>query len=177
VDPTERAQLQVWMQRLAEGDREAFGPVFSRVHPAVVKFTRAALGDVPDADDVAQEALLKLFSQAARFNSRGDALGWALTLAAFECRSHRRRKMRRREACGVDLELRAEGDLETAVARQQLSGALEDVLSTLPAEDRATLRALLDEARPCVAPATFRKRVQRSVERLRAAWRLRHGAS
>ena len=40
-----------------------------------------------------------------------------------------------------------------------------------------TLKAAWNGDRSALAPATFRKRVQRATERLRAAWRSRHGTS
>jgi RNA polymerase sigma-70 factor (ECF subfamily) len=62
-----------------------------------------------------------------------------------------------------------------ALARD-LDAALEGALHELSERDRETLHAFARGERPEVAGATFRKRVERSLARLRAVWRLKHGA-
>ena len=167
------------MERLADGDREAFHPVFVRLWPLLRGFVARHL-PAEDAEDAAQEALLKLFARAAEYDPRRDALRWALGVAAYEIKTARRKRQRRREATGDTGELLAEVPAggpsaeEQAMARQR-DEALEAALLALGESDAATLRSYAGGERPDVAAATFRKRVQRALGRLRGIWRTSHG--
>ena len=177
VDSAARQALQEWMARLADGDRSAFAPAFGVLHPLLVRFCARLLPDGVDAEDAAQAALLKVFTRAGDYDASRDALPWVLSLAAFECRTFRKARQRRREDAAPDEEVADEGEgPEARLAGAQLAAALRDVLDDLRPEDAATLAAAMGEAeRPSVPPATFRKRVERAMTRLRAAWRTRHG--
>jgi RNA polymerase sigma factor (sigma-70 family) len=167
------------MARLADGDREAFHPVFVRLWPLVRGFVARHL-PAEDAEDAAQEALLKLFARAAEYDPRRDALSWALGVAAYEIKTARRKRQRRREAAGRADDLLAEVPAggpsaeELAMARQR-DEALEAALAGLNESDAATLRWYAGGERPAVPAATFRKRVQRALDRLREVWRTSHG--
>ncbi len=60
--------------------------------------------------------------------------------------------------------------------QREVLGLLEDTMGTLSVGDREALAISLGRApRGDMAPATFRKRLQRATERLRVAWRETHG--
>src|SRR5215813_612631 len=84
------------MARLADGDRSAFSTVYQALWPVLRAFVARQL-PMPDSEDAAQEALLKVFARASEFDPERDALSWALGIAAFEIRSTRKRSLRRRE--------------------------------------------------------------------------------
>jgi RNA polymerase sigma-70 factor, ECF subfamily len=176
VDREQRAQLQVLMTRLAEGDRSAFDPIYEALWPPVRRFAERALVGSPDAEDAAQVAFMKVFSRISEFDPRRDAVTWVLGVAAHECRTFRQKQRRRREDPSNDGERHApEPSPEDTVIGLDLQAALAGALGDLTVNDAATLRALLDEQRPPVAAATFRKRVERALGRLRTAWSSRHG--
>ncbi|HZI11215.1 MAG TPA: sigma-70 family RNA polymerase sigma factor [Myxococcus sp.] len=165
------------MARLADGDRDAFGPAFAVLRPLVVRFCARLLPQGTDAEDAAQAALLKVFTRAADFDPSRDAVPWVLSLAAYECRTWRKARGRRREDAPLDEAVAdaAQGP-ESRLEGAQLAAALREVLEDLKPEDVATLSAAMGELeRPDVAPSTFRKRLERAMTRLRAAWRTRHG--
>jgi RNA polymerase sigma-70 factor, ECF subfamily len=174
VEPAERRRLNELVARLADGDREAFHPVFLSLAPLLRRFARQRL-TAEEAEDVAQEALVKLFAQAARFDRSRDALAWALGIAAWEIRTVLRKRQRRREQAldAPTLESRpdrAPTPEDTAIARSQ-DAALEDALRTLSPRDQEALRAYACEERTLgVPPATFRKRVERGLTRLRRSF-------
>jgi RNA polymerase sigma factor (sigma-70 family) len=176
VDREQKDRLQVLMVRLANGDRAAFEPIYEALWPVVRRFAERALAGSPDAEDAAQVAFMKLFSRVSEFDPRRDAVTWVLGVAAHECRTFRQKQRRRREDPANDGEGRAsEPSPEDAAVIRNLHAAIGEVLGDLAATDAATLRAVLDEQRPAVAAATFRKRVERALTRLRAAWSSRHG--
>jgi RNA polymerase sigma-70 factor, ECF subfamily len=179
LQDAQRDALQRDMARLADGDREAFHPVFVRLWPLLRGFLGRHL-PLEDAEDAAQEALVKVFARAAEFDPRRDALSWVLGVAAYEVKTARRKRQRRREAPTDAADLLAEatakgpGTEEAAVARD-LEEALDAAIRSLGEADAATLRDYADGRRPEVPAATFRKRVQRALGRLRSVWRTSHG--
>ncbi len=179
MNQVERERLHEAMVRLADGDRSAFDLVFATIWPVLRRFSLRIMGSPADAEDAAQAALEKIFYRAAEFDPSRDALAWILGIAAYECRSLRQKSRRRKEQPGglYDLVpvLALNGDLspEDRVIAGDLDAAVLDVLGTLQANDVETLQLLLAEDRP--EGATFRKRVERAMHRLREAWKAKHG--
>lgn len=170
----ERSELQRSLSRLADGDRAAFRPVFDLAWPRVREVAARMMPDAADAEDAAQSALCKLFERASEFDPARDALAWIVGIVSYECLTLRRKRTRRRERPGDGLAAVADatrGAEEALIARELETVALA-VVGTLRDEDRATLRvAFFGEGARSVAPATFRKRLERALGRLRAAWR------
>jgi RNA polymerase sigma factor (sigma-70 family) len=177
-----RQEVHELMARLAEGDRAAFAPLYARLWPELQRLCRRGLGHDADGDDAAQEALVRLLARADEFDPARDGLTWAFGIAAWECRTFRRRKQRRREdvIIGADATEPADGApaSDDELIRRELLGAATELLGTLRPDDMATLAAAFegDRALVGIAPATFRKRLERALARLRSAWRSRYGA-
>jgi len=142
VDVGGRAALQRELSALARGDRAAFDPVFRQVWPLVRSFAARALPPA-EAEDAAQEALLRIFSRASEFDTRRDALSWVLGVAAWQIRTHRTRERRRREeALSAAAERPDPADSPEAVAiARDLATELDRALAELPSSDAATLLA------------------------------------
>jgi RNA polymerase sigma-70 factor (ECF subfamily) len=174
VSAPARAEIQALLKRLADGDRTAIEPAFAVLWELVRRFSARALPNSADAEDAAQQALTKVFEQAVDFDSSRDGIGWVLTIAAFECRTIRRRRQRRREDGLETAERRFVTETpEVLVMNRDLEAAVREVLETLGEEDARTILAAMRDERP-VADATFRKRLQRALGRLRLAWRAKH---
>jgi RNA polymerase sigma-70 factor (ECF subfamily) len=195
MTPHERATLSADLALLADGDRSAFDRVFTRVWPVVHGFTVHFLGGAPDAEDAAQLALLKVFERVEGYDRTRDGLTWVLTIAAWECRTVRRRQQRRREVTlesvddaaahvappmpTVGLTSAQDTSPEVVVERRRLQLALDEALERLAPAERAILLGDLcgpdglDLGLDGVPPATLRKRKQRALARLRAAFGLR----
>lgn len=171
----DRAQIQRLMSAAADGDRAAVDPLFQALWPIALGYATRLLGDPALAEDCAQEALVKLFGQLDRFERDRDALTWALTHATWQCRTARRKRQRRgEESTAVEL---AYDDRERLEERALVVAAL-DTLATLAPHDRDVIAAALTddgELRRALAPATFRKRLERALGRLRTSWRSRYG--
>jgi RNA polymerase sigma-70 factor (ECF subfamily) len=164
------------MARLADGDREAFAPLFDALWPVVQGFAGRVLGSDADADDVAQRAFVSVFSRASEYDPARDAVAWALGIASWECRTARRRAQRRRETDEPAEIVATTPSPEEAVITADILRAFDAVAGTLTAEDRAALGIDDDATTNDVAPATLRKRRQRALVRLRHAWSRLHGS-
>ncbi|HXO19529.1 MAG TPA: sigma factor [Thermoanaerobaculia bacterium] len=176
MERVEREELQRHLERLADGERDAFHPVFVRLWPLLHGFAARCL-PWAEAEDAAQEALLRVFSRAALFDRRRDALSWVLGIAAYEIRSARKRRQRRRESPEEDkLSNRPDPGRspEDAALAGDLERSLGAALGALKPGDAETLLAYARGERPDLPGPTFRKRVERALARLRASWRLSH---
>lgn len=176
MDASERRVVSIMMARLADGDRDAFAPLFDRLWPVVRAFAGRVLGHDAEADDVAQRALVSVFARASEYDPVRDGLAWALGIAGWECRTSRRRAQRRRET-GEDIELRSPmPSPEDAMITADILAAFDAVAGTLAPEDRAALGLADGDDEPELAPAALRKRRQRALVRLRHAWSRLHGS-
>ena len=133
------------------------------------------LAGEPDGEDAAQAALLKIFARASEYDAERDPLPWALGLAAWECRTLRRIRWRRREETAPLEDWSAQPSPEDSAIEHDLLAAAETVLGTLRPLDVETILSLATGARS-VQGATFRKRLERALSRFRLAWRARHGS-
>lgn len=173
MERQQRIELHRCLARLADGDRAAFRPVFDLAWPAVREVAARMLSPA-DADDAAQATLVKLFERASQFDPERDALAWIVGIVSYECLTIRKRSIRRREASGTALgSVATDGrNPEEHAVTVELERVATTMLGQLRPEDRETLRiALFGEGERTAPPATFRKRVERALVRLRAAWR------
>jgi len=173
---TDRALLDRWMSAAADGDRTAIDPLFHALWPLAVRFATRFVGDAALAEDCAQEALVRLFGQVSAYDRERDALTWALTHVTWQARTARRKRERRKEVA----ESRSHDVIDGAalVEERELVRAALVALDSLAPHDIEIITAALtddDELRRAIAPATFRKRLERAVARLRTSWRSRHG--
>ncbi|HEY0466729.1 MAG TPA: sigma factor [Polyangiaceae bacterium] len=172
---TEQQEMNALMARLAEGDRAAFTPVFRMLWPRVHRLCLQLLHSNADADDAAQQAMERILSRASEYDPDRAALPWALGIAGWECRSLRRRQFRRREHLDDTSPEPQDGKpgADDALATRDLVRAAMAALGTLTAADQETLLAtyLENGAPPSVGGATLRKRRERALTRLRAAFR------
>jgi RNA polymerase sigma factor (sigma-70 family) len=181
MDGAARRRLGVNLVRLAGGDRSAFEEVFTALWPPLLTLCNRLLAHEGDAEDAAQEALLKLLGNVDQYDASRDALTWAFAITAFEVKTLRKRRFRRRESPGPAPEESAgtsptpEAELLDAELRARLAESV-DLLSDL---DREAISSYLGLG-PADSSAgalgnTARKRRQRALARLRSIWRSLHG--
>ncbi|MBK6529848.1 MAG: RNA polymerase sigma factor [Deltaproteobacteria bacterium] len=161
------AELDDLMARVSEGEREAFTPLFRALHPRALRVAARRL-DPARADEVAQAAMVKLFTRAAAFTPGRPALPWFYAVVANEVRAELRRN---RHAAGAVPEHHPspEAAADDALAERELRRALQQSVDALDPTSAEAIAVLLGEgAPPPIAPATHRKRLSRAYARLRA---------
>jgi RNA polymerase sigma factor (sigma-70 family) len=177
-EPPSNPELRDAMTRVADGDRTAFHAVFAALWEPVLRFCSASLGTGADAEDAAQESLTRLMLQADRYDRSRPVLAWALAIAHWQCRTVRQRGRRDRTVPLDPAHDTASAQTPATLHEQEaLLAAAHHALALLSESDQQAILAGLLETipRPDVDPATFRKRKQRAVERLRDAWRYLYG--
>jgi len=174
--PERRKAIQQAVLALADGDRGAMPALVAELWPVLLAFAKRGLGDRPDAEDVAQEVLLRVCSRVSEFDRSRDALSWVFGIATFEIMTQRRRLLRRRESfshSGFPEGCGASASLEDDAIRAELKAVLAEALGELSAADLSEL-GFGPQTPGAKAPAV-RKRRQRALERLRLAWRRIYG--
>lgn len=79
-------------RRLAQGDADAFAEMAAAHRPAVQAFLRHLTRRREDAEDLAQDALLRARAAAERFDGRASFRAWLLKIAYREFLRWRRRR-------------------------------------------------------------------------------------
>src|SRR5258708_25059714 len=92
MDGGTRRQLNRDMAALADGDRDAFDAVYRALWPLLVRFVGAICGERMVAEDMAQQAMMKVLAKVSTFDRSQDALAWSMGVAVNEYRSYRRKR-------------------------------------------------------------------------------------
>ena len=155
-----------WARRLLAGDAEAFTPFVESFQTKVFQFTWLMCGQREDAEEVAQDTLLKVFESFDQLRDPRLVKPWVFRIAKNYCLMRRRRSVYapERELSLDELMPGPDSDGSALAGRVPDGGALpEDQL--LQAELRGELRVALSEL-----PDTYRSVVLlRDVEGLSTA--------
>jgi len=91
------------MGRLAQGDREALGPLMERHYRRLYRIALSYLRNADEALDAVQEVFVKAFQAAPRWDPQSDVGPW-LTRIAINHSIDRYRRGRRRQVAEAPLE-------------------------------------------------------------------------
>ncbi len=163
------------MARLADGDRSVFTRVFDLLWTPLFRLCRGLLRHEESAKDAAQNAMQKIFERASDYDPRRPAMPWAMAIAGYECRTIAKASQRRREVAEDAGGERAFGDTEESLVQRDLIAAALEALGELSDNDRETLITTFSDELEAAPGATFRKRRERALTRLRTAFRRLYG--
>jgi RNA polymerase sigma factor (sigma-70 family) len=165
--------------RAQRGDADAYERIVEAYQGIAFRVAYVVCGDAADAEDAAQEGLVKAFRALPRFRTGAPLRPWLLQIVANEARNRRRAAGRR-----ASLALRAAaesrpGDAapspEAAVLGAEERGELLAAVNGLREEERLVVacRYFLDlsEAETAAAldmrPGTVKSRLSRALDHLR----------
>jgi RNA polymerase sigma-70 factor (ECF subfamily) len=132
------------IDRLVQGDEEAFGRLVAEHGPAARRLARLVLRDVNDADDAVQDGFLAAWRSIARFDPRRPFRPWLMRIVLNAARDLRRRRAVRQTQVLVGDEASPDVAPDRQAGRALLRARLAEALATLP--ERARVAVTLFDA-------------------------------
>src|SRR5438128_275746 len=132
------------MARAAKGDERAFRTLAQRHAGAALRLARRILGNEAAAEDVVQDALLRVWTNAPRWRPEAAFRTWLYRVVVNLCLNARRRApdLPLDAAANVaDVAPRADAQPETRESHQRLPAAI----NALPARQRAAIMLTYQE--------------------------------
>jgi RNA polymerase sigma-70 factor (ECF subfamily) len=135
---------EVLMARVARGDEPAFRTLSRRHLPAMVGLARRILGNAADAEDVAQEAMLRVWTHAPRWQPLAAFRTWLTRVVVNLCLDRKRRaQWVAIEAAGEIVDT-APGAVEKA-EQDERARLLSAAIAELPARQRTAIMLTYSE--------------------------------
>lgn len=119
------------------GDVEAYEVLIRRHRDRIYRLALRTLGNPHDAEDIAQDVLIQLWTAVAGFTGAARFTTWLYHLVVNRCLNHQRRARHTRPLTEADHPPAAGAD-EAVIVRQRAQ-AMMAVIAALPAEQRVTL--------------------------------------
>ena len=167
--------------RIARGDRAAFGQLYDRYLPLVLRWSLRETGNREIAADLAAETFAAALIASPRYRaSRGSVGSWLLGIARNklrESRRHRRVEDTARRRLGLDRTELTDSDLERVDELVSLEGVgVVELLETLPTVLREAVAQRVLEERSYeeiavelrCSESVVRQRVSRGLRNLRS---------
>jgi RNA polymerase sigma factor (sigma-70 family) len=164
------------VQAAIDGDVDAFAALVDQHRGSVMRVAYSIADG--EADDVAQDAVVKAYRHLSSYRADKAFRPWLLSIVANEARN-RRRSYRRREALVLKVASRpieTSDDPSETAARHERRQSLLDAVAKLPDRDREILAfryfCEMSEAETAaaagIALGTVKSRLSRALVRLRA---------
>lgn len=184
----ETASLNEAMERYASGDDSAFDRLYALLMPRLWAFCLRLTARRADAEEVLQDAFLRLHRARATYVAGSTAMHWAYAIARSAYLDRLRWKKRRPEELVEGETIDAfttyasmggftSASPEAQAHAQELVAVVERVLRTLPENQRAAFVLLKEEGLSVAdaaavlgtTPTAVKLRAHRAYEALRAA--------
>jgi RNA polymerase sigma-70 factor (ECF subfamily) len=137
------------VQRIGSGDQRAYRQMVDQYLPSITRFAERILGNRGEAEEVAQETFLKLWTAAARFTPRAQPKTWLYRIARNQCIDQLRK---RHETTSDDDQASADRPSLTLL-RKQTAQLIEHAMQALPERQRAAITLIhyegLDSTEAC----------------------------
>ncbi|MBI2497473.1 MAG: RNA polymerase sigma factor [Opitutae bacterium] len=148
ADPGAGPSDEELMQRLQGGEATALAPLMQRWEGPVKRFIFRMVGNTAEADDLAQEVFVRVFTKCATFRPGAKFSTWCFSIAANQAKN-RLRWWRRRPAVSLNAWTEAGGDTPDAsrsgvaashaAVRHEQIAAVQKAVAALPLELRTAL--------------------------------------
>ena len=168
------AALDALVDRSRLGDADAFGSLYDRFQPEILRYLVHRVGDPDAAEDLAQQVFLKAWQAIPRYEARGVPFkAWLYRMAHNQMVDHFRTHRQTTDLEGV--EIPEEAEAEEALLTAEMSEALTLALARLSEDHRQvlTLRFLMEKSAREIAEIMGRKEVTVRGLQMRALQALR----
>lgn len=125
--------------RVAQRDAAAFGVLVDRHATPLYRIAARVTGDVAEAEDIAQEAMLRLWDQAPQWNARGLNLAAWLRRIAVNLAIDRQRRMRRLAGDAIPDTADETPLADAQMERTQQGEGARRMIAALPDRQRAAI--------------------------------------
>jgi len=170
----EHAPVGALVERSKRGDAEAFGALYDRFQPEIVRYLAHRVGDVHAAEDLAQQVFLKAWQAVPRYEHRGVPFrAWLYRMAHNQMVDYFRS---RRPTTGLDgIDVPEDGEAEQRVLVREVHEQLEQALIRLSEDHRRVLvlRFLMEKSAREIGEIMGRKEVTVRGLQMRALQALR----
>jgi len=150
--PLEERSDEDLIRMVARGNEMAFEILMKRYERPLVTFSYGFMRDVQRAEDIAQEAFLRVFRNAYRYKPMAKFSTWVYRIVTNLC-INELKKQRLRQMASIDQPLSADPDSTKVVEKiasdsttpltqaeeKELQSLLNTAIETLPEDQRTTL--------------------------------------
>jgi RNA polymerase sigma-70 factor (ECF subfamily) len=172
VHPTDHELMRL----TAEGDGEAFAVLVRRWERRVIRVLAPLTQSAEDAEDLRQEAFLRVLTASERYRPCGEFSTWLFRIVLNLARDHARRRKRRPPLKWGDPPDEHAGPTAVDASRRELAEAVAASLDALPEELREIVvlkhyaqMSFAEMAEVLETPAsTLKSRMAAALGRLRA---------
>jgi RNA polymerase sigma-70 factor, ECF subfamily len=91
-NPVDQVSDELLIQRIRDGERDVFYELIQPYERRVYAAAYAIVRNVADAEDVAQEAMLKAFKNMRQFRAESRFSTWLIQITVNEARMHKRKE-------------------------------------------------------------------------------------
>ena len=186
TDPGADPSDEALMHRLLEGEDSALAPLMQRWEGPVKRFIFRLIGNTAEAEDLAQEVFVRVYTKRTTFRVGGKFSSWCFSIAANQAKN-RLRWWRRRPALSLNAWTEAGGDAadesragaqasHQAVRHEQIA-AVQTAVAALPLDLRTALVLFEYEGQPMAdiavslgcTPKAVENRLYRARQQLKRA--------
>jgi len=126
------------MGRVAKGDEPAFRTLARRSVPSAIGLARRVLGNAADAEEVVQEAMLRVWINAPRWRPEAKFRTW-LYRVVFNLCLNRKRRAPFADLADAGDPIDPHPDAAEQMERDQRDQAIADAIARLPERQRAAI--------------------------------------
>ena len=136
------------LQKIKDGDREAFSGIVSAYQDRVFRYLYARIGNYDEALDATQDVFIQVMESVGSFRGESKFSTWLYSVTANYCRNYRRKHGRAvvvsifRNIGGEEMELPIEDErerIEDKVLEDEMLAGMREELAKLPDDYREIL--------------------------------------
>lgn len=139
------------VEKIKDGDFQAFKNLFESHHPEVLNLCFKLIGNKVEAEDVCQEVFVKIYRSIHSFKYKSRLSTWIYRIAVNQCLNHQRKKKRVRFFQLDDKEEENRGELQEALInpmhdqpdisleKKEREKIILDLVNSLPENQRVVM--------------------------------------